>query len=148
MESRISDVIARIDDAGGMYAAVESGLVQRMIGESAIQWQNRVENGEQRVVGVNCYQGENEHFDEPLPYRPDRQAMAAHVEALEAYKKKRSSNDLRRMIDSLSRAAQTEDANLFAAVVDAACAGLTHGEIIACLREVLGFGVHGWRRWC
>ena len=34
MEEKILGVIARIDEAGGMYAAVEAGLAQRICGES------------------------------------------------------------------------------------------------------------------
>ena len=140
MEARIVEVIALIDGAGGMYAAVESGLVQRMIGESSLEWQERIETGEQPIVGVNCYQGENDAFEEPAPYRPDRDAMAAHVEALKAWKAGRSDRVVRGAIDALARATQSHDTNLFGAVVDAACAGVTHGEIIACLRAELGFG--------
>ena len=140
MESRIEEVIARIDDAGGMYAAVESGLVQRMIGESAIAWQDRIDSGEQPLIGVNCYREERQGYEEPVPYRPDEPAMAAHVEALKAYKAERSETEVRRRIDALARAAQSRDANLFEAVVEAAGAGVTHGEIVAFLRAELGFG--------
>ena len=45
---------------GGMYKAVESGFVQRRIGESAQRFQERVDNGEQTVVGVNAYQVEED----------------------------------------------------------------------------------------
>ena len=38
-------MIARIDDAGGMYQAVEAGLVQKMIGESALAFQDKVDPG-------------------------------------------------------------------------------------------------------
>jgi methylmalonyl-CoA mutase N-terminal domain/subunit len=40
----------------------------------------------------------------------------------------------------LARAAASPDENIFAAVVDAADADATHGEIVACLRRELGFG--------
>ncbi|MEM7406509.1 MAG: acyl-CoA mutase large subunit family protein [Pseudomonadota bacterium] len=140
MEARIEEVIGRIDGAGGMYAAVESGLVQGMIGESALEWQERIETGAQPIVGVNCYQSENDAFEEPLPYRPDQAAMAAHVESLKRWKAERNHQEVRRALDTLARATAMSDGNLFGAVVEAACSNLTHGEIVAVLREELGFG--------
>ena len=47
--------MADVEAAGGMYRAVESGIVQRRIGESARAFQERVDSGEQTVVGVNAY---------------------------------------------------------------------------------------------
>ncbi|MEM1278265.1 MAG: acyl-CoA mutase large subunit family protein, partial [Pseudomonadota bacterium] len=80
MEAKILEVIETIDQAGGMYAAVESGLVQRMIGKSALEHQSKIERGEEKIVGVNCYEfGDN--GPEPAPYRPDRAAMERHVDA-------------------------------------------------------------------
>ena len=123
-----------------MYRAVESGLVQTLLGHSARDFQERIETGEQPVIGVNCYQDENQVFAEPEPYRPNRDAMAAHVAELIAYKAARGQDTVQRHLDSLARVANSADQNIFAAVVDAAEAGLTHGEIIACLRRELGFG--------
>ena len=40
-----------VDEAGGMYRAVEAGIVQKMIGESARRFQEKVESGEQTIVG-------------------------------------------------------------------------------------------------
>jgi methylmalonyl-CoA mutase N-terminal domain/subunit len=59
MEALIESVIAKIDAAGGMYRAVEKGIVQTMIGQSALAFQDRVESGEQTIVGVNAYQLED-----------------------------------------------------------------------------------------
>ncbi len=103
MEAKISTVIDQIDAAGGMYAAVESGQVQHMIGESAIAWQDRIDSGEQPLVGVNCYAGDNDELPQPAPYRPDPSAMAAHVEALKTYKAERSETKVRQALDALAR---------------------------------------------
>lgn len=140
MEEMMEKVISQIDSAGGMYAAVESGLVQRMLGKSSLDWQNKVESGEQAVVGVNCYLDENVAVEEPKPYRPDRNAMEAHVKSLRTYKSARNRIEVENSLDAIKRACASENANIFRAVVDSADAGLTHGEIISCLREELGFG--------
>lgn len=139
MEEQILRVMAIVDDAGGMYEAVGSGLVQTMIGRSALAAQERVDSAEERIIGVNCYQADDE-TEQPAPYRPDRAAMAAQVAEFAAFKRSRSQGDVRHAIGDLRDAAQDEHQNLFEKVVDAAAAGVTHGEIVDALRDELGFG--------
>ena len=43
-------------------------------------------------------------------------------------------------LDALARSAGSEQDNIYEKVVDAAVAGATHGEIVATLREEMGFG--------
>jgi methylmalonyl-CoA mutase N-terminal domain/subunit len=139
MEAEIQELIARIDTAGGMYRAVEAGLVQGMIGESALAFQQEVESAERKVIGVNCYTEGADDF-EPAPYRPDAQAIEQLVADFADFKKQRNGRAARRGIDGLARSAAADDENIFAAVVEAAEAGATHGEIVACLRAELGVG--------
>ncbi|WP_433604718.1 acyl-CoA mutase large subunit family protein [Prescottella agglutinans] len=140
MEEEILRVMQVVEDAGGMYAAVGSGLVQGMIGRSALAAQERIDLGEDRVIGVNCYRSEEGEDTQPPPNRPDPQAMAAHVEAFRQFKRDRSAADVERAIDGLRSAAQNEKENVFEKVVDAAISGVTHGEIVGTLRDELGFG--------
>ncbi len=138
MEEKILDVMQIIEDAGGMYAAADQGIVQRMLGRSALEYQNRIESGAEKIVGVNCYQSEVEEREVPT-YRPDRAAMEAQVAAFRAFKAGRDQARIRAVIDDLARAANGSQ-NVYERVVEAADAGATHGEIIACLRRELGFG--------
>lgn len=138
MEARIQQVLDIVEAAGGMYKAVESGLVQRMIGTSALEYQRKIEEGTEKVVGVNCYRDESP-APEPASYRPDRAAMEAHVRAFRAFKAERDQGAVRRALDALARAAAGSE-NVYARVVEAAEAGVSHGEIVACLRRELGFG--------
>jgi methylmalonyl-CoA mutase, N-terminal domain len=140
MQAEIERVMKIVEDAGGMYRAVESGLVQRMIGESAREFQQRIDAGEQTVVGVNAYQVQEDSSARPINPRPDRAKMQAHIDAFKAFKARRSQDDVRRALDTLARSAQDERDNVFARVVEAAEAGCTHGEICATLRRELGFG--------
>ena len=140
MEAEILRVMKIIEDAGGMFRAVESGLVQKMIGESARRFQQKVESGEQTVVGVNAYQAaEDRSARQPLA-RPDVAAMRAHLDEFKAFKAARSAPAVAKALDDLSRAAHDPARNVFGAVVEAAEAGCTHGEICARLRRELGFG--------
>jgi methylmalonyl-CoA mutase N-terminal domain/subunit len=140
MEREMLALIAKIDDAGGMYKAAEAGLVQSMIGESALAFQEKVERGEEKVIGVNCYQSDNTAQQGRSTERPDLARMTEHVARFKAYKDERSQADVRRAIDSLKRAANSARENVYERIVEAAEVGVTHGEIVSLLRAELGFG--------
>lgn len=140
MEEKILSVIKRVDEAGGMYSAVASGLVQRMIGESSLAFQSEVEAGRQRIVGVNAYTEDEADGLAVNVERPDSEAMAQFVEEFRTEKANRSATAVRNAIGELARAAQDTRRNVYAQVVEATAAGVTHGEVVACLRRELGFG--------
>ena len=140
MEQRITAIIALIDDAGGMYQAVEKGIVQQMIGDSALAFQRQVDAGEQTIVGVNAFQVEEDPASYPALDYPDPVRMRDYVERLRRYKADRSSAEVANALANLARAANDRSQNVFAQVVQSAQAGATHGEICGTLRKELGFG--------
>ena len=140
MEEKIVAIMKTIDDAGGMYKAVESGLVHRMIGASALRFQQRVDSGAQTIVGVNAYRADDEASARPAVERPDAAKMQAHLDSFAAWKKARPAVVVAAALDDLTRAAEDPKANTFAAVVDGARAGLSNEEICGRLRRDLGFG--------
>ena len=140
MEAEIARVLAEVEAAGGMRRAVEKGLVQRRIGESAARFQARVESGEQVVVGVNAYRTQEDEGAAVRVERSDPAAMRRQVEELRRFKRQRSAAAVGRALDELARAAQDPRANVFEASLAAVEADATHGEICATLRRELGFG--------
>lgn len=141
MEAEILAVIDKIDGEGGMYAAVENGFVQRWIGESSLAFQDRLERGAETIVGVTKYRiDEAEEDPREALRRPDPAAMEAQLATLARYKADRNNTEAQRGLDALARAADSDDVNVFAALVDAALAGASHGEICDCLRREFGFG--------
>lgn len=140
MEAKINAIISMIDEAGGMYQAVEKGIVQRMIGESALAFQKKVDAGEQTIVGVNAYQVEEDPATYPSLEYPDAARMQSYLGRLADFKKARSSADVDKAISALAKSANTPKSNVFEHVVAAAEVGATHGEICGTLRKELGFG--------
>src|SRR6186997_2399865 len=55
LEEGAFEYFRKIDDFGGMVAAIEKGFPQREIQDSAYQYQKAVERGDQVIVGVNKY---------------------------------------------------------------------------------------------
>jgi len=140
MQKKIESIIDLIDAAGGMYSAVGKGLVQQMIGQSALKFQKRIDTGEQTVVGVNAYKVDEDPESYPTLQYPDRVRMQAQVERLAQFKANRSASSVKNSLDSLARTANTKEGNVFEQVVASAEAGATHGEICGTLRRELGFG--------
>jgi len=140
MQQKIEAIIDLIDAAGGMYKAVEQGLVQKMIGDSALAFQKRVDAGAETVVGVNKYTVEEDAADYPALDYPDRARMDAYLTRLKAFKAERSAAAVDKALAALAAAAQSKRDNVFAQVVAAAEASATHGEICATLRREMGFG--------
>jgi methylmalonyl-CoA mutase N-terminal domain/subunit len=140
MEEAILAAMRLVEDAGGMYAAVAAGVVQKRIGESARAFQERVESGAQTVVGVNAYRVDESKDARPALPMPDPRKMHEHVVAFAAFKAARSREAVERALAALAGAANDPGANVFAEVVAAAEAGCTHGEICGTLRRELGFG--------
>jgi methylmalonyl-CoA mutase N-terminal domain/subunit len=56
IERDATAVLNRIEAAGGTLAAIESGVIQREIQESAFRAQQAIENGDSPVVGVTRFQ--------------------------------------------------------------------------------------------
>ncbi len=140
MEEKIVAVMKEIDAAGGMFKAAESGLVQRWIGESALHFQNQVDSGKQTLVGVNKYQREDDDSPAKPLKRPTDSAIVHQLGMLKAFKANRSQATVKEATAQLQRAAQDPGANVYEAIVNAIDLGLTHGEVVHCVREELGFG--------
>jgi len=143
MEAKVLAIMAEVEAAGGMYKAVEAGLVQRRIGESARAFQDRVDSGEQTVVGVNSYEVDEDASARPALAKPAVALMDAHRADFARFKAQRSQDDVARALAALARAAQEAGpsrANIFGEIVAAAEVGCTHGEICGALRRELGFG--------
>ena len=140
MEEKIIETMDQIDAVGGMFKAVESGLIQRWIGESAMRFQSQVERGEQTIVGVNKFQLEEEDsVAEPLK-RPTETVIQSQLERLANFKANRSQAEFNSALSQLQSAAQDPQKNIYEAIVNAVVGGLTHGEVVRYVRQELGFG--------
>lgn len=140
MEEEILSVIRSIDDQGGMYAAVQNGFVQAMIGKSAMEFQQKVEDKKQIIVGVNGYLDREEGRDAPPLVRPDPKKIDSYLLRLAAFKADRDQQRVRLALEAIARAFDSESENTFGKIVEAVDAGATHGEICAAVRAAVGFG--------
>jgi methylmalonyl-CoA mutase N-terminal domain/subunit len=142
IESRTNEIengarllMDRIDAAGGTLAAIESGMIQRDIQESAFRAQRAIDSGESPVVGVTKFQTDE---GATIPtFVVDHEIEHVQQARVAAVRASRDNFKSRASLDAIRDAARG-DANLVPLVIAAVRANATVGEISDTLREVFG----------
>jgi methylmalonyl-CoA mutase, N-terminal domain len=125
----------RIDDMGGMVAAIERGYPQREIAESAYRAQQAIETREQVIVGVNDFVESG--GDAVGTLYIDEAAGERQLARLDALREQRDAAEVRRTLAALQEGARS-GANTMPLLLDAARAYATVGEMCDSLRAVWG----------
>ncbi|MFM2044012.1 MAG: hypothetical protein RLY86_2588 [Pseudomonadota bacterium] len=129
------DLIAQVEEMGGMTKAVDSGLPKLMIEEAAARRQARIDKGEEVIVGVNRYRPENPERVEVLDI--DNTAVReAQIARLKRVRDSRDDRAVRAALSDLTAAAKDGSGNLLDLAVKAARARATVGEISDALEQV------------
>jgi methylmalonyl-CoA mutase N-terminal domain/subunit len=128
-------LIKKVDEAGGMVAAIEKGLPQREIQNAAYSYQKGVERGENIVVGVNKFAIDNEVPPELL--RVDEALGEKRRKEVARYREQRDNGAVRTALEALTRAAEGTD-NLMPRIIEAVQAEATVGEVSDAMRKVFG----------
>ena len=128
-------LIGRIDEMGGMVAAIEQGFPQRQIQDASYRAQLAIESREQVVVGVNDFVGKAAPPADLL--RPNPETEAIQKARLTAVRSGRDQTACDNALRVLSKAARGGD-NLMPKILDAVRAMATVGEVSNTLREVFG----------
>jgi methylmalonyl-CoA mutase N-terminal domain/subunit len=136
MEDASWKYIRKIDEMGGMIAAIERGYPQREIADASYRYQVSVDRKEKIIVGVNDFTGEESPID---ILRIDESVRGQQAEQLRKLRSERSSEEVARQLAALRKAAQGTE-NLMPHIYAAVKAYATLGEICDSLREV--FGTH------
>jgi methylmalonyl-CoA mutase N-terminal domain/subunit len=138
LEADARALIDRIDHLGGTLAAIEAGVVQREIQESAYRAQQAVDNGEAVVVGVNRFVGK---VDPAAPqievFQIDPEIEPRQVARVQAVRASRNEADWRAAIAAVESAARGSD-NLVPPILAAVEAHATVGEVADAMRRVFG----------
>lgn len=135
VEARAMEYIRKIDEMGGMVAAVEKGFPQREIAQSAYEYQQAVDRNERVIVGVNRFVSQEEP---PIPIlKVDPKVEERQKERVQELRRRRDHGAWKAALDRVREAARS-DSNIMVAVLDAARAGATVGEISDVFREVFG----------
>ncbi len=138
LEARATDVLTEIEALGGAVAALDQGVSQRWIAESAYRIEREIADGTRPRVGVNVHADPNESpaetndFFELDPAIVERQVVRT-AERVAA----RDHAACARATAAVEAAARGE-ANVMPPLVDAVRAGATLGELSNVFRSAFG----------
>jgi methylmalonyl-CoA mutase N-terminal domain/subunit len=135
MEQQARQYFERIEQQGGMIEAIERGFFRREIADAAFAYQHEVDAKRKILVGVNAFQEADEKPIETLTI--DETVEKEQVASLRRLKAQRDAQMVRRALDEVRRVAGTSQ-NLIPALLDAAQARCTVGEIMSALTDVFG----------
>ena len=136
LERQAYEYFGRIEELGGVIPAIEANFFQQEIAEASFRFQQEVERGERRIVGVNCY--EEEEADALELLRIDPAFERDQIERVRRLRDQRDADGAQAAMARLRDDAAGEGVNLMPAILDAARAGVTMGEMCDTLRGVWG----------
>jgi methylmalonyl-CoA mutase N-terminal domain/subunit len=134
-EAAVYDYFRRIDDLGGMIPAIESGYIQREIADASYRYQREIDANQRKIVGVNAYANDDPITIPILDMDPN--GYNRQVTRLQKLRAERD-NDLVAQTLAAVRQACAGETNVMPALIDAAKAYATLGEIIQVMREEFG----------
>ena len=135
MEEEAVAYIEKIDEMGGMVAAIEKNYPQLEIADAAYQYQKQIDEEEKTVIGVNKYVTGEELPVEILQIEEELERN--QIESTNEVKNSRDNKKVTAALERLGEAARGDD-NLMYPIVDAVKAYATEQEICDVFRAVFG----------
>ncbi len=135
LEAKALEIMAQVEERGGVVSAIEAGWIQQQIQDSAFRYQQDIEKGKKTVVGVNRFREEKE---DPIPIlKIDPEDERKQVERIRALREKRDGGAFDAAMAALDDAAKS-GSNLMGPTLQAVKALATIGEITSVLKKTFG----------
>jgi len=135
MEQQAWDYIHKIDEMGGMVAAIEKGFPQLEIADAAYKYQQQIDAGEKIMIGINKYVSEDKS---PIPFLEiDDKVETEQIGRLSAVRKKRDNKAVKKSLDDI-KAACKKGENVMPYCIEAVKNLASVQEICDVYREVFG----------
>ena len=140
MEAEMRKTIAMVDQMGGIKKLISDGTLQDHVSQQAYEYERRLESGEFRKVGVNCYQtDEDEDAQKDVEMHENSpEDLQMQIDSVARVKAERDDQEVQRTLTQLREDALA-DVNLMPTIMDAVIAYATVGEITNVLADVYGF---------
>ncbi len=135
VEEETLRLLDEIDGMGGIVKAVETGWIHSEISNSAYDYQQAIESGKMPIVGVNCYQMEDEELPVELFEVPE--TLQIQEDKLKKIKNERDGAQVQDALDAVARCCE-KDGNLMEVIVEAVKTRVTQGEISHALKGSYG----------
>ena len=135
LEQDAEAIFTEIQEQGGMIAAIEKGYFRRRIAESAFAYQREVDAKRKLIVGVNAFTDDSGLSVPTLEI--DSSVEVRQRQRLAQTKAERDAATVEKMLQRIRTVAASRK-NLMPALIDAARADVTLGEMVIALADVLG----------
>ena len=135
MEAEAFEIIERIDEMGGMLAAIERNYPQQEIADAAYRYQRQIDNKEKTVVGVNKYVTDDEIPVEVLEI--DQELEDLQIEKTLRIRNERDNSELERSLEKIEEACSGSK-NIMEPVIEAVKNFATLQEVCDVYRKVFG----------
>jgi methylmalonyl-CoA mutase N-terminal domain/subunit len=142
LERQAEAIFAHLDHLGhgsmleGVYEGIENGYFVNEIADASYRFERRVNDGRRIVVGVNDFTEGDDHSRELLRIGADTEDT--QLKRLAEVKRHRDDDRVRAALASVAADAADPHVNLMPALIDAARALATEGEIVHALEQVFG----------
>jgi len=134
---RASKHLKEIEELGGMTKAIEKGIPKLRIEQAAAKKQAKIDSGNEKIIGVNCYRLDKE--DPIVTMEVDNQSVRLQqLEKLKTLRDQRDENKVQHTLERLRQAAVSGEENLLGIAVQAAKERATLGEISKALEREFG----------
>jgi methylmalonyl-CoA mutase N-terminal domain/subunit len=136
MEGKIHTLMDEVDARGGIVRAIAEGHIQNEISRQAFENLRKLERGEIRKVGVNCYRVEEE--EPQVEFHPFSDAACdEQVKRLSRIRAERDDGVVKSALQAVRADAKAGE-NVMPSVINAIKAYATIGEVTHCLLDVYG----------
>jgi methylmalonyl-CoA mutase N-terminal domain/subunit len=136
IEAKAYEYFAKIDELGGMVEAVKQSFPQREIADASFELQCEIDAGRRIVVGVNSH-AEGDDGETPI-LRIDPTLERRQIDRLQSVRAGRDASAVEATLNALKQGASQQRMNLMPALLDAARAHASEGEIVQALQAVWG----------
>lgn len=136
IEAEAYEYFNKIDELGGMVAAVKVNYPQREIADASYELQQEIDSGRRVVVGVNAYTEGDE--EQTALHRSDPAMERGQLDRLNAVRARRDGSAVEISLAKLREAAAQEGANLMPLLLDCTRTDASEGEIVQALQDVFG----------
>ena len=136
MEEKVEEYFLEIDDLGGVISSIEQGYQQREISKAASIYQDKIDNNQRIVVGINKFINDDNEVDIPI-LEIDIRAEQSQMNKLNQLKKNRDQQQVENSLQEIRKTCQSGD-NLLPIIINAAKVYCTLGEIVDAMKLEFG----------
>jgi methylmalonyl-CoA mutase N-terminal domain/subunit len=137
MEAEITALMDEMRAKGGYLKLFQQRWIEDRITDARFDLTDRIDGGKLPVIGVNCFQDEDDKPPEMQFFRIGRPKIEERIDYIRAYRAARDQKAVEQALERLRRETAS-GANVMPAVFNAVDAKVTMGEIGEAFREAIG----------